>query len=85
MAQFLGIHEGEMFIDNTKNTESDDPWALYKEACDNRGCKALHVHFNMDAGRAFCITEASSSEEVQAAHTDANLNLKEVIEVETTD
>lgn len=82
MAQFLGIHAGEMFVDESKKSEDADPWEDYKAACASRGCKPLHVHFNMEAGRAFCITEASSAEEVQAAHTDANLVVQEVIEVE---
>jgi hypothetical protein len=85
MAQFLGIHEGEMFIDNSKASEGDDPWEGYKAACAAKGLKALHVHYNMDDKRAFCLTEANSAEEVLAAHEDANLTIKEVIEVETAE
>ncbi len=86
MAQFLGIHEGAAFIDDTKaKGGGEDAWKAYKAACEAHGCRPIHVHYNMDAGRAFCLTEASSAQEIKTAHADANLNLKEVIEVETAD
>jgi hypothetical protein len=85
MAQFLGIHDtNDVLIDESKPIEGD-PWEVYKKSCVQHNCKPLHVHHNKSVGKAFCITEASSAEEVQAAHDEANLKLKELIEVELSE
>jgi len=82
MAQFLGIHNiSKMLIDESKPIEGD-PWTAYKASCAKRGdCKALHVHFNEKAGKAFCVSEAESADVVRAAHADVNLALEDIIEV----
>lgn len=85
MAQFLGIHDtNDVFIDSSKDIEGD-PWEAYKKACAAHNCKALHVHFSRSVGKAYCVTEATSAEDVQAAHDDANLKLLEVFEVELSE
>lgn len=82
MAQFLGIHEG---IDTDPQQTGGDPWEDYKSACPKHDCTPLHVHFNTSSGRAFCVTEANSADDVRAAHEEANIPIKEVIEVEYAD
>lgn len=83
MAQFLGIHGPDSIIDEA--IKSEDPWQDYKAACTSHGCQALHVHYNPEMGRGFCVTEAGSPDQVQAAHTAANLRVQEIIEVQYED
>lgn len=78
MPQFLGIHD---LGAPTDNATVEDGWSKYKKACSNHECRPLHVHYNVDAGRAFCVTEAESADQVQAAHDEAEVPLKEVLEV----
>ncbi|HSW85626.1 MAG TPA: nickel-binding protein [Candidatus Saccharimonadales bacterium] len=85
MAQFLGIHDvNDLLVDTTKEL-AGDPWEAYKTVCAAHNCKPLHVHFNKSVGKAFCVTEANASTDVQAAHDDANLKLQDLIEVELSE
>ena len=78
MALFLGVHEmGEATTDDAVQSS----WSSYKTACGNHNCQPLRAHYNAQQGRAFCVTEAPSTDKVRAAHEEANVPLKEVIEV----
>ena len=78
MALFLGVHEmGRPMTDD----EAAGIWAKYKAACEQRGCKALRVHASPAAGKAFCLTQANSADEVKAAHEGGSFPLKEIVEV----
>jgi hypothetical protein len=52
---------------------------------DQLGVKAQHVHFSAESGRAFCLTEAESTGQVQKAHDKAGVPLKEILEVKTAE
>jgi hypothetical protein len=80
MATFLGIHDMGGSITNDKMGAN---WDAYKAACDKLGCSAIHVHYSAAQGRAFCLTEADSAEQVQKAHDAANVPLKELLQVQT--
>jgi hypothetical protein len=79
MALFLGVHDmGQAMTDE----QMKGSWEAYKAACDKRGCKGLRAHINAGQGKAYCLTEASSSNDVQAAHDDAQVPVKEIVEVQ---
>ncbi len=79
MALFLGVHDSGLPTtdDNVKSS-----WANYKAACEKRGCKGLRVHYNIGQGKAFCVTDASSADDVRAAHDEIKLPLKDLVEVQ---
>jgi len=78
MALFIGIHDmGSPMTDQV----AQESWAAYKAACQKAGGNPRHTHYNAQQGRAFCLTEAQSADVVQKAHDEANVPLKEVIEV----
>lgn len=82
MATFMGLHDmGGAATDE----QMGNSWNTYKTACEKVGIKAQHVHFNAGAGRAFCLTEADSADQVQKAHEEAGVPLKEVLEVQTSE
>lgn len=78
MALFLGIHDmgGPISEESIQNS-----WSSYKKACGNHNCQPLHAHVGAEHGKAFCITEAQSVQDVQAAHDEAKVPVKEVIPV----
>ena len=78
MPLFLGIHEMGSPLEEGLAKES---WQAYKAACQKAGGSPKHTHYNAAQGRAFCLTEAQSADVVQKAHDEANVPLKEVIEV----
>lgn len=78
MSLFLGIHE---MGSATTDDEVQNSWSSYKAACGKHGCKPLRAHYNAQQGRAFCVTDAPSADEVKAAHEEAQVPLKEVVEV----
>jgi len=80
MALFLGVHDMGQSVPEEQMTGG---WQAYKAACEKSGCKALHAHISPETGKAFCITEASSADEVRAAHDVANVPLKEIIPIKT--
>jgi hypothetical protein len=85
MATFLGVH-GTKDSGPPPGMSPDmlkQGWEDYKAASTKMGCKPLHVHANFEKGRAFCVTEANSADEVQKAHDEAHVPLEEIIEVET--
>ena len=82
MATFLGFHD---MGGSTTDEAMGKNWGTYKAACDELGIKAQHVHFNAGAGRAFCVTEADSADQVQKAHQEAGVPLIEVLEVQTAE
>lgn len=73
MALFLGIH------DLKKDTGSG--WTGYKRACEELGCRAIHAYSNGEKKVGYCVTEASSVDEVRKAHNKANIALEDVFEV----
>jgi hypothetical protein len=82
MTTYLGIHDMGQAVPEEQMGSS---WEAYKTACDKLGCSAQHVHFNARAGRAFCLTEATSADLVQKAHDEAGVPLVEVLEVQTAE
>ena len=73
MALFLGVH------DLKKNMGSG--WEGYKKACAEVGCRAIHAYSNNERKVGYCVTEASSADEVRKAHENANISLEDVFEV----
>jgi hypothetical protein len=82
MATFLGVHDLGGSIEDGKFQAS---WAAYKEACDKLGCSALHMHYNAEKGKAFCLTEASTASEVQKAHDEVQVPIVEILEIKNLD
>jgi len=80
MGTFLGVHDMGASLSEDEFKAS---WEAYKLACNKLGCSAQHVHYNAEKGRGFCLTEASSSDEVQKAHDEAGVPLVEILEVKT--
>jgi len=78
MALFIGVHDNGAPM---PDEEMQAGWKAYKAACANHGCEPIRAHVNAGKGKAFCLTEASSSDEVQAAHDEAKVPLVDVIEV----
>lgn len=78
MAMFVGVHTMGTSMPEDKMKES---WESYKVACAKAGLTAKHAHMNAEQGKAFCVTEANSSEEVQKAHEAAGVPVNEIIEV----
>lgn len=69
-------------------TEEDQKagWEAYKAECNKHGCKPIRAHLSPETGKAFCLTEASSADEVMAAHKEsAKPSEPEVIEVQILD
>lgn len=78
MATFLGVHD-------MGGTVTDDAisqnWEKYKAECVKAGLSPKHAHSSAATGKAFCVTEAKSADEVQKAHDDAGVPVNEIIEV----
>lgn len=70
MRLYLGIHD-------FGGPQTDDGqiagWTAYKASCDKHGCKAIRVHLSPKEGKAFCLTEASSADEVLTAHKESDV------------
>ncbi|OGL35160.1 hypothetical protein A3F65_00595 [Candidatus Saccharibacteria bacterium RIFCSPHIGHO2_12_FULL_47_16b] len=79
MPVFLGVHD---FGEAADEAKVKDSWFRYGEACKNHGAKPWKVYFNAKEGKAFCVTEAASAEDVRAAHADIDLALKDLVEVQ---
>lgn len=77
MALFLGVHD--------LNKGMGSGWEGYKEACAELGCRALHAYGSDEKKVGYCVTEASSVDEVRKAHANANIPLEDVFEVERTE
>jgi hypothetical protein len=82
MGTFLGVHDMGTSLSEDEFKAS---WEAYKSACSKLGCTAQHVHYNAEKGRGFCLTEASSAEEVQKAHDEAGVAFVEILEVKTSE
>jgi hypothetical protein len=79
MALFIGVHD---MGSPTTDQELMASWQTYKTACANHNCKPVRAHLNAAKGKGFCLTEANSEAEVQAAHDEAKVPVNEIIEVE---
>lgn len=82
MATFLGVHD---FGGPMEEGMGQKSWEKYKESCAKMGIKPIHAHLSDKAGRGYCLTEADSPEEVQKAHDDVGVPVKEIIEVQTAE
>jgi hypothetical protein len=78
MALFLGVHDMGMPMAEADLTAS---WDNYKNACGKHNCTPVQAYVSGPAGKAFCVTEAATSDEVQAAHDEAKVPLKEIVPV----
>ena len=79
MPVFLGVHVvGHAMAEK----QVKDIWSRYKEAAKKHGAEGLKTYYNAEEGRAFCITEAKSAADVDAAHAEINMPTKELIEVQ---
>ena len=56
-------------------------WEAYKSACGTLGCKPIRAHYNAEQGKAYCVTEADSADQVQKAHDEAKVPVNEILEV----
>lgn len=79
MPVFLGVHD---FGKTLTKEQMEDNWKRYSESCKKHGAEAWKVYYNLEAGKAYCVTEAESANAVNAAHNDENLPTKELIEVQ---
>jgi hypothetical protein len=78
MATFLGIHDmGGPVADDGINSN----WEAYKAACAALGITPKHAYSSAQQGKAYCVTEAGSAEQVQTAHDDAKVPVTEILEV----
>jgi len=82
MSLYIGIHS------NIKMPEDkvDGAWGGYKASCENLNLKAHRLYYNVSEGKAYCITEASTKEEVVKAHQDVPAKPNgelEIFEVQT--
>ena len=80
MAEFLGVHKVPAEMTEGDVTEG---FNSYKEAASKMGLKALHAHFSLERGFAYCLTEAGSADEVKKAHENVAIPLEDVVEVKT--
>ncbi len=78
MATFLGVHDMGSEQPEENMTGS---WEAYKAACTKLGLNANHAYINASKGRAYCLTDAVSADEVQKAHDEAGVPINEIIEV----
>ncbi|HSX57869.1 MAG TPA: hypothetical protein VLE47_01190 [Candidatus Saccharimonadales bacterium] len=79
MAEFLGIHKLDP---STTEQDAVNGFNVYKEAALKMGLKPQHAHFSIEKGFAYCLTEATSAEEVRKAHEGA-VALEDVVEIKT--
>lgn len=79
MPVFLGVHD---FGSALTKEQMEDNWKRYNECCGKHGAEAWKVYYNAEAGKSWCITEAKSAADVDAAHAEANLPTKELYEVQ---
>lgn len=79
MPIFLGIHEMDGGVTEDQLKEI---WYNYQAAAQKHGAEAWKVYFNAEEGKAYCITEAKSKDDVDAAHTDLGMPTKETVEVQ---
>lgn len=82
MATFIGLHKFEAGIGDEAILAK---WAKYKDSCRKLNLVPVKLYLNGDLGRVFCVTEASSEDDVKRAHTDVGLTVDEVIEVGTSE
>ena len=82
MAQFLGVHK-MADIGAMTDQEAVDGFNKYKEAASKMGLNATHVHYSLEKGFAYCLTEAQGADKVREAHASADIPLEDVIEVKT--
>ena len=80
MVEFLGVHKVPAEMTEGDVTEG---FNSYKEAASKMGLKASHAHFSLEKGFAYCLTEASSADEVKKAHENVAIPLEDVVEVKT--
>jgi len=79
MPLFIGVHDMGQYI---TDEQMKDNWAKYLDACEKHGAKGHKVYYNGNLGRAYCVTEAPSADDVTAAHDDVGVPLKDIIQVE---
>lgn len=77
MALFLGVHD--------LNKDMGGGWEGYKKACEELGCHAIQAYANDEKKVGYCVTEASSIDEVRKAHDKANTPLEDVFEVDRSE
>jgi len=79
MPVFLGIHD---FGGPLTEEEMKHNWEMYQESCKKHGAEAWKVYYNLEEGKVFCVTEAKSADDVNAAHNDIERPTKELHEVQ---
>jgi len=82
MSQFLGVHKMKT-IGVGSDQKSVSAFRKYQKEARKIGLNATHVHYSLEKGFAYCITEAQNAEQVRKAHANANIPLDDVIEVKT--
>ncbi len=74
MALFIGVH--------TLKEDMGGGWTGYKKACDDIGIRPVCSYSSSEKGVAYCITEASSVDEVSKAHENAKVPVDDIFEVD---
>ncbi len=78
MPLFLAVHKSGSPIDSNRIPKG---WETYKNSCKELKIKAICVYYNAEEGTGYCITEASTKEEVLKAHSNMGMDTQELVEV----
>ena len=82
MPVFLGKHK---LTEGMTEADVKEGWGKYKASAQEKGLKPLHANFSVEAGFAYCETEAPNAQAVRDAHSAVEIPLEEVTEVVTVD
>lgn len=78
MALYLGVHKIPQGMEDNQVREG---FLGYRKNAMNQGLNAKMAVYSLARGFAYCLTEASSPDQIQAAHKKAAVPLEDVIEV----
>lgn len=82
MPVFLGIHK---LSEGMQSQEVREGWEKYKQSATSKGLRPISAVASLDKRFAYCQTEAESADQVREAHTEVEIPLEDVVEVEKLD
>ncbi|MGH1461018.1 MAG: DUF4242 domain-containing protein [Neptuniibacter sp.] len=85
MKLFLDTHnvENNTFPEGISLEQFSGFYEQYKGACAEEGVVPLKIFAGVEAGRAFCLTLAESTDAVERAHTRVGLPFDSITEVKS--
>ncbi|MCP4598259.1 nickel-binding protein [Neptuniibacter sp.] len=85
MKLYLDTHnvENNTFPEDISLDEFSGFYEQYKDACNEEGVVPLNIFTGVEAGRAFCLTLAESSDAVERAHNRVSLPFDSITEVKS--